>query len=195
MKTGILTFLVTVASMGLLFSQTPTNSLEPTCFIAPVVDLTSIACDDNDTPYDPSDDMFTFDVNISSGNDEANTTGEFMDDQGNTFQYSPIQSPVTITQSYGPFLITNGNATIMYEDEVDPGCGATLVVTPPDDCPFATCEIIPEAATNILCNDNGTPYDDSDDTFTFDITVGGSNTEASASNTFTDDQGNSAAYG
>ena len=58
------------------------------------------------------------------------------------------------------------------------------------------CEITPAAATNIVCDDNGTPGDPSDDTYTFDILVNGSNPAVGATQTFDDDQGNTGtAYG
>jgi len=58
------------------------------------------------------------------------------------------------------------------------------------------CTISPELMGQADCDDNGTPDDLSDDTFTFDVIVNGNNPAAGASNTFGDDAGNSSiAYG
>jgi len=70
-----------------------------------------------------------------------------------------------------------------------------MMAVPPASCSNAVCSITP-GAPDVTCDDNGTEFDNSDDTYTFDITVGGSNTAPGASNTFDDDQGNSGiAYG
>ena len=66
----------------------------------------------------------------------------------------------------------------------------------PATCSDATCDIVPEAVSNIVCNDNGTPGNPSDDTYTFDILVNGNSTFPGATNTFDDNQGNiGVAYG
>jgi len=79
----------------------------------------------------------------------------------------------------------------------DNGCGPyTISGGACTGCTMPMCSITPDPAANIVCDDNGTPADPSDDTFTFDITVNGSNTDPAASNTFSDDQGNAGiAYG
>jgi len=65
-----------------------------------------------------------------------------------------------------------------------------------DNCEPQDCMIMPDIAVNIVCNDNGTPDNAGDDTYTFDITVNGNNTASGATNTFNDDQGNiGIAYG
>jgi len=65
-----------------------------------------------------------------------------------------------------------------------------------DTCEPQECMIMPNMATNIVCDDNGTPTDPNDDTYTFEILINGSNSAVGASNTFNDDQGNMGiAYG
>ncbi len=74
------------------------------------------------------------------------------------------------------------------ETAVEAGC------IPAAGC--AMCMITPDPAINIVCDNNGTAGDPSDDTYTFDILVNGSNPTVGASNTFNDDQGNAGvAYG
>jgi len=188
MKNVFSTLLLTLSTWVLVISQSTTNTARNLCSIGPDILEETLMCDNNGTPYDFSDDTFTFDVEITSVNTQPGSTGEFEDDLGNTFLYA--NSPEIV--SYGPFPVPN--IVIRYEDDVEPDvCLAVLNVT---FCDPVECEITPEAPTDILCDDNGTPYDPSDDTFTFNINVMGNNTEGSASNTFNDDQGNSGiAYG
>jgi len=105
----------------------------------------------------------------------------------------PTAGELTYSVDYAdPALFANAPAECLFTPIVDavepiPACETCM----PDDC-----VITPDMAINILCDDNGTPGDASDDTYTFDITVNGSNGTAGASNTFNDDQGNSGiAYG
>jgi len=151
---------------------------------------TNIVCNDNGTPADPSDDTFTFDITVNGSNTNPGVSNAFMDDQGNT----TIAYGTTV--SYGPFPISGGAVTVNFTDTDDDMCTAMMMAAAPATCSGAVCTITPDAAANIVCNDNGTPGDPSDDTFTFDITVNGSSTFPGATNTFTDDQGNAGiAYG
>ena len=160
---------------------------EPVCAITPDP-ATNIVCDDAGTPFDPSDDTFSFDVLVNGENTDGTDT--FNDDQGG----AGIAYGTSVT--YGPFLISDGAATITFTDVDDVNCTATTMATPPATCSDAMCSITPDAASNIVCNDAGTPFDDTDDTFTFDILVNGDNTDPAASDTFTDNRGNTGiAYG
>lgn len=72
-------------------------------------------------------------------------------------------------------------------------CGAPNVS---DASCVASCAFDVLAATNIVCDDAGTPGDPSDDTFTFDVTVTGTSVSCTTPPTFSDDAGNAAqAYG
>jgi len=183
MKTGILTLLLTIGSFGFIFSNTPTTTLEPTCFIAPTI--INVECDDNGTPYDGTDDtILSFEIDVQGDNDDILASNTFSDSEGN------VDIP------YGTTLIYNGtfspSHTVTFTDTNDALCTAMVIIT----CPVAQCLITPNAPTDIVCDDNGTPYDESDDTFTFNIVVNGENTEDTASDTFNDDEGNSGiAYG
>ena len=145
---------------------------------------TNIICNDNGTPFDTTDDMFTFDILVNGSNTDAAASNTFNDDQGN----NGIAYGTTV--SYGPFPISGGAITVNFTDVDDGMCTASITATPPATCSDAVCTITPDPATNIVCDDNGTPFDPSDDMFTFDILVNGSNTDPAASNTFNDDQGN-----
>jgi len=91
-----------------------------------------------------------------------------------------------------------GGITFTIELAIDPTSGdcAFYEISGSYDCSVEACQITPGMATNIVCDDNGTPTDPSDDTFTFDITINGNSTFPGATNTFSDDQGNTGvAYG
>lgn len=104
---------------------------------------------------------------------------------GNDFTAALSVSP-TVTTTYYAIVECNyfEGATLTCVDEV------TITV---DNT--STCSITPLTAANIVCNDNGTEFDDTDDSFTFDIVVNGDNTDPAASDTFIDDEGNIGAYG
>jgi len=99
----------------------------------------------------------------------------------------PVAGEITYSVNYAdPALFANAPAECLFTPVVD----AVEPIPACDTCEPEECMIMPDMAVNILCNDNGTSDDGSDDTFTFDITVNGSNSAAGASNTFNDDQGN-----
>ncbi len=144
--------------------------------------ISNILCNDNGTPSDPSDDTYTFEVvvtglNISTGwtADDANTESGFYG----------------ISNEFGPFDISGGTISFTITDDADPACTTIVTVNPPMAC-SDQCAI---SATNTtpICNDNGTPSDPSDDTYTFDVTVMGSNTASSW--TANDPNGTSGSYG
>jgi len=143
------------------------------CDITPQTATVS-ACDDNGTPFDPSDDTFTFTITVNGSNTATTASNTFNDDQGNTEPYGTTDAPADLV----------------------PPCEAMMMAVPPDACEPPVCMVDPQTAADIVCDDNGTPFDPSDDTFTFTVTVDGSNTAPGASNTFDDDQGNmGVAYG
>jgi len=104
----------------------------------------------------------------------------------------PVFGEITYSINYNdPTLFANAPAACLFTPIVD-----AVVPIPACDTCSPDCVITPDMATNIVCNDNGTLDDASDDTYTFDIMVNGSNTVSGATNTFNDDQGNtSIAYG
>jgi len=169
-------------------TNTPYECTDAVCSITPDP-ATNIVCNDNGTPGDPSDDTYTFEVDVNGSNTAG--TNMFTDDAG-----TPGLIPYGATVFYGPLPISGGNLTITYTDADDPDCTNTVTVTPPAPCSSDVCAITEATVSNLVCNDAGTPDDPSDDTYTFDVTVNGNNPAAGASNTFNDDMGNSGtAYG
>jgi len=131
-----------------------------TCSIGNTVD--NILCNDNGTPLDPSDDTYTFDVTVTGSNTGVSWTSN--DPNGTTGAYSTVVS-------FGPYAISSGDLNFTIVDLDDPMCTTDVQVTAPSTCSDACA--ISAAVSNVLCNDNGTPLNPSDDTYTFDVTVSG----------------------
>ena len=130
-------------------------------------------CDDNGTPSDPSDDTFTYTITVS-GSDTGASYSISGDDTQSGLSYDVAEGP------FGPFPIASGDLTITITDVDDASCQLVdETVSAPgtcsDDC------LLTSAVINATCDDAGTPSDPSDDTFTYTITVSGSNTGATYS--------------
>ena len=140
-----------------------------TCSDACSISSTSgnILCDDNGTPLDSSDDTFTFEITVTGTNTATSWTAS--DFNATTGSYG---MPIT----FGPFIISDGNINLTIADNDDSMCNTSISITAPDTC-SGTCSIA-NNVTNIQCDDNGTPSDPTDDTFTFSVIVTGSNTGA-----------------
>ena len=133
------------------------------------VDITNVWCDNMGTPFDPSDDEFYFTVLVDGTG--LTGTGWTADDPAN------IQGVYGIPTEFGPYLVIDGAVTFsIVSNNNNDNCIVGIFVQPPtaDECD-AQCSI-EATASNIVCYDNGTPFDPSDDTFTFDVTVIGNNT-------------------
>ncbi len=161
-------------------SVIPPNTCSDQCDI--MASIPTPICDDNGTPSDPSDDTFTFDITVTGLNLGA---GWSADDPNNT---SGIYNS---SISFGPYNIANGDFSLEITDDNDPSCTTTIMIIAPSNC-SNQCDINASIPTPI-CNDNGTPTDPSDDTFTFDITVTGLNTAGGWS--ANDPNGTSGTYG
>ena len=125
------------------------------------------SCTDPGTPTDPSDDTFTFDMTI----DGVNLGPGWGNDEGSFGSYGEVVT-------YGPYNISAGNVAIRFTDTEHPDCIFNSVVQPPMAC-SNECELS-MTTTNAVCNDQGTPFDLTDDTYTFDLLVNGINTPSPA---------------
>jgi len=128
-------------------------------------EVSNIICQDNATPSDPSDDVFTFDVFVTGFNTATNWTAT--DPNGTSGSYGAFVT-------FGPYPISGGDITFTITDGVSNVCVESVTVAAPLSC-SNLCSI-DYIVNNVLCNDNGTPSDDSDDTYSFDIVVSGLNT-------------------
>jgi len=122
----------------------------------------NVVCSDAGTPADPTDDTFTFDLRLTG----YNLSGSWASSIGLTGAYD---APITL----GPYPIAAGNVSLVVWDAANTECRASIVVTPPSTC-SDQCRISATAAA-IACDDAQTPYDPTDDTFTFDLLVSGLN--------------------
>ena len=148
------------------------------CAITTELVAGSVACDDNETPSDPSDDFFTYTVVVTG----FNTSGSWMASNGQEGNYN---EPTVM----GPFSIADGTAIVTYVDAGDDACTSSLTVDAPPTC-SDQCEILEAAYTDVQCDDNGTPTDPSDDTYTFQVILSGANTATS----WTANDGTNGAY-
>lgn len=130
----------------------------PVCAISAAV--SNVVCSDNGTASDASDDTYTFDLTVTDDGGTGTTWS------GNGQTGAAYGTPVAM----GPFLITDGDVAISVAEDADGTCTATATATAPAACSTPTCAIS-AAVSNVVCSDNGTASDASDDTYTFDLTV------------------------
>lgn len=145
---------------------TAPNPCSDGCAIT-VANIIGTECLNNGTPQDPSDDLFTFTMII----DGVNLGPHWTNDRGETGPYGEVLT-------FGPFLIADGAQDYEFTDAEDDDCFIFSTVQAPMPC-SNDCELIP-VAENVTCSDNGTPFDPTDDTYTFDLSVGGINTPSVA---------------
>ncbi len=138
----------------------PPMTCSGTCSIT--ASTSNVVCDDNGTPSDPDDDTFTFEATVTGSN-----TGNGWTSSGTSGNYDE-------TTSFGPFLISDGPVTRTFTDNDDVNCTTEVTIDPPMTC-SGTCSIT-ASTSNVICDDNGTPSDPDDDTFTFEVVATGSNT-------------------
>ena len=129
--------------------------------------VTGRDCDDNGTDTVKEDDTFTFTMVLNG----INLSDRWTNDLG---QSGPYGEEVT----FGPFDISAGDRAIEFWDSADPSCRFPVLVQAPEPC-SDRCIITPKA-DNILCNDNDTPFDATDDTYTFELSVSGVNLPSQA---------------
>lgn len=138
----------------------------PTCAIN--ITTLNVICNDNGTLSIQDDDFYEIAVNAAAT------------DGGDTDNFVVLVDGVEVNIfSYGQggtiILPANGSSpTISVRDETETDCIASSPIGPLTPCTDA-CTIQAEV-TNIICNDQGTGNDSSDDTYTFDLRVTGQNT-------------------
>ncbi|WNJ16743.1 T9SS type A sorting domain-containing protein [Pontibacter sp. G13] len=132
-------------------------------------------CDDNGTPYDASDDQFSYFLNVHgfhTGDHGYDISG---DDVHQELDYGVEVGP------FGPFPISGGSLNLTLTDHDSASCVSTVVVNPPASCAIdPPCEL-DDPNLAVECDDAGTPMDPSDDTFSFWIEGTGSHTAANYS--------------
>ncbi|NBC06003.1 MAG: T9SS type A sorting domain-containing protein [Bacteroidetes bacterium] len=121
------------------------------------IDDPTAICFDNDTPFDGSDDQFFIVAQINGSNTSSNWVGT-----------GGAQGTYGDFASFGPFPISQGAASVSVFDQADPSCSASVSMQAPQPCIGCDIEV---QVLDTLCQDNGTPFDPSDDTFTATVIV------------------------
>ncbi|MFK8009337.1 MAG: hypothetical protein AB8H03_23450, partial [Saprospiraceae bacterium] len=152
-------------------SQTigPLVSCSDPCIIN--FDLVEVNCNDNGTITDPTDDFYEINIQASANNPGAANSFEIFANnisQG-TFDYA--------TGGIFNLPADGSSVQILIQDADEPLCSAEQNIGTLEPC-NEDCNIN-ATVSNIVCDDNGTGNDDTDDTFTFDILVNGQNIGAS----------------
>ncbi|MBK9337386.1 MAG: hypothetical protein IPM98_12730 [Lewinellaceae bacterium] len=153
------------------------------CSIASIAVSNISACNNNGTPNNPGDDTFTANVTVTyatppaSGNLNLSGDGTASVAVGSIGATSYTFTGVSMSADGTPIALT---ATF----SADPVCTLTNnnAGSAPASCsaPALTCTVNSITASNLsVCNDNGTPNNPADDTFTANITVTFSNPPAS----------------
>ncbi len=130
-----------------------------TCTTPVTATVGAVTCNNNGTPNDATDDIFTFELTVTGGTGTWSGLPDTLD--------FPYDSTIT----FGPFPISGGPITRLVTDNADSLCTDSVTVNPPAVC---SCQN-PIVATfsDAVCNNNGTPNDATDDIFTFQLTVTG----------------------
>ena len=143
----------------------PLSPCSSDCIIT--VEQLELVCDDNDTPNNSDDDIYEVTILATAINGGA---------QGN---YTvAVDGTISFSFEYGvegSFSLPANSAlvTLSIADSEILACSVNEPVGPLTPCSDA-CFINAEAS-NIICDDNDTPNDGSDDVFLFDILVTGMN--------------------
>ncbi len=133
--------------------------------------LSSLSCDDNDTPADASDDFITFSLDpqvISGGSGYSVFVG--------SGTIMPNNSTYGVSTE---FQLQNGSAgggdvDLTITDNDDPDCSFVITLIDPGSC-SGSCNITMAQLVLVECNDFLTPSDPIDDFIVFDLLVDGEN--------------------
>lgn len=137
----------------------------PECFI---VDIKELKCNDNGTPNDPSDDTYEFCVTVIA-------------EPGLQWQLTQNGSPFYFgegTETYcQTFNISDGGWMFKVffpeYDADDQDCYPGEWITPPDSCSEDPECKLEAKVLEVACDDNGTPNDPSDDTWSLVVCADG----------------------
>src|SRR5690606_33272166 len=135
--------------------------------------VSHILCDDNGSPMDPTDNLFTFDLRVEG----QNVSGHWTSDDG------VLAGSYDSIYRLGPFPIGEGSRSWTITDDNNtsllPYTTLFRSLTCSEECDLNTF------VSHILCDDNGSSMDSTDDVYTFDLQVEGQN----VSETWTSDDG------
>lgn len=151
------------------------------CAVSSITVSNISACNNNGTPSNSNDDTFTANVTVEFTAPPASGTLNLSGDGTASVAVGLIG-----TTSYtftGVTMSADGTPIVLTASfSADPTCSLTNnnAGTAPASCSMPICAVNSISAANFsVCNDNGTPNNATDDTFTADITVTFSNPPAS----------------
>jgi hypothetical protein len=131
--------------------------------------LISNVCNDNGTPLNSNDDTWT--VTVRATYDGSGGPGYLIYDGISAVpSFGLYGGPAVTLPVYSNSVQT---VTLTFVDVVTGTCTDVLVVNNP--CVPAPCQITTNVQ-NVRCDDNGTPSNPNDDTFSFEFRVTGANT-------------------
>src|SRR5690606_1309285 len=119
--------------------------------------VSNILCRSEERRIGHTDDLFAFDLRVTGQNVSENWTSE---DGLLTGNYDSLYR-------LGPFPIGEGARSWTITDDNNTSCQSILGVDPPLAC-SEECELN-TIVSNILCDDNGSSMDPTDDLFAFDL--------------------------
>jgi hypothetical protein len=126
--------------------------------------VSNIQCNNNGTPNITTDDTYTFSVTVTS----TGTCGSTWIEAGG------LSGNYGVARAFGPFPISGGNRVLTINDVTNTSATTTATAVAPTPCSTpTTCAIIGAAATTD-CNNNGTPLNAADDTYTITIVANAS---------------------
>ncbi len=161
------------ATCSLSIPVTDPGSCSTECAINSMV-LNAISCNENSTPSDDSDDFISFSLNPQVSNGGAGYTVTV-----NSGTVSPILGIYGVSTT---FQLQDGSAgagdiIITIVDNTNQTCTSVEPLVDPGTCSGA-CNITQANLADIICVDNQTPFDETDDFISFVINPTSTNTSA-----------------
>ncbi len=141
--------------------QTPATCSEA-CELDFVIE--NITCDDNGTALDSSDDVYFFDLTVI----QENETGTWIADDINS-----STGVYNVPSNIGPYIISEGELVFSVLDQLDETCILDIQLDPPPSCSEG-CELS-FTIIDVICDNNGTIADSTDDQYSIEIIVEGIN--------------------
>jgi uncharacterized repeat protein (TIGR01451 family) len=144
-------------------------------------ELLSVFCDDNGTPTDSLDDVWF--VTATANRLGTNNSDSWSLREGNT-RFAPFLAEDLIfgqTYTFGPYPLFDENGVkrtstfLRIEDGANFYCRVNFEVELPDTCSDQEPEPCDPVVTilDTQCDDNGTPFDGTDDTFCYELLATG----------------------
>lgn len=118
-------------------------------------------CNDNSTPFDLSDDTFTFTLTVSGG-----SSGSWIGVVGGEAASGLYGTDYV----FGPYLVAQGGVQVALNDVSSTDCTANFLVQAPE-CIHPPCIFEFVTADVLDCNDNGTPGQPNDDRYDIEFVV------------------------